>query len=142
MKVGCNGEETCSSRGGRKSAHSFSFLVIYGLTGRVKSEVLLSSKNAKEHSPCKGCKYPYPPVCEIQLRRKSSMLCVYMSVRTAEADVYLGYVIHFFLKYTVIKGKQRGHLFKIWMKFTKTFSPISWSSVIRNYFLFSLFWLA
>lgn len=41
----------------------------------------------------------------------------------------------------VIKEKQTGHLFKIWMKLSKAFSPISWSSVITGDFLFSLFWL-
>lgn len=36
----------------------------------------------------------------------------------------------FFPKYMVIKEKQTGHLFKIWIKLRKAFSPLSWSGVL------------
>lgn len=56
--------------------------------------------------------------------------------KDSEVDVHLGYVIPFFLKYTVIKGEQRGHLFKIWMKLIKTFPPILEQYDYRRFFIF------
>ena len=84
LKTGCNNKQLAVLVVEEKGTTAqLLVLVIYGLTRKVKSELLLSTKNPEEHQPYTGGKYCYLPV-QRDSAEKNPLCSMCMSLITAK----------------------------------------------------------